>query len=117
MVFNKAAAVPDTLEVQIAAVCNGVNVEVEVQCPQSLPGTAVGRREPDPATACTSALSNTFYFVHTDGTVGGPVQLHDLVFTNAGASAIPVDGYFRTSSTTHCFIQDGVVTVVGSCPP
>jgi len=119
MVVSKPNATPSSIDVQIAAVCANVPViTATVSCPQTLTGTVVGRREPNAVDACaTAVLTSTLYFVHTDGTSGGAVQLHDMVFSSSNASAFAADGFHKLSSTSHCQIVNGIVVAIGTCPP
>ena len=124
MVINKPNATPSTLKLELTAPCGtGTNLDVTIQCPQSLPATAIGPRQSSQAAACATSLTGTAYFVHPDGTVGGAPQLHSFAFSDSGAATFLTAGTYKFADGTasggifQIAAANGIVSNVQTCPP
>ena len=124
MVINKPNATPSTLKLELTAPCGkGTNLDVTIQCPQSLPATSIGTRQSSQAAACATSLTATAYFVHPDGTVGGAPQLHSFAFNDSGAATFLTAGTYKFDDGTasggifQIAAANGIVSNVQTCPP
>lgn len=122
MVIPKPAASPDTLTINIAAVCDPADFSLAVDCPAVIPATltsalsVTGGAGVAPNACGLPTGSTNHYFVHADGTTGGAPQLHSYVFTDANGATAAADGWISYSVGPSWWqIQDGIIISTGAC--
>ena len=122
MVIPKPAASPDTLTINIAAVCGPADFSLAVDCPAAIPATltsalsVTGGAGVAPNACGLPTGSTNHYFVHADGTTGGAPQLHSYVFTDANGATAAADGWISYSVGPSWWqIQDGIIISTGAC--
>ena len=121
MVIPKTNNNQTIMETIVYCPCAGSTFTIDIDCPVLLPSFSSSVFNASSSEVCFSSLSQTYYYVHVNGT-GGVLGMYDMVFKDAYGS-VPLDaGFYYTGamSASYDYIQvdsNGVIISFGICNP
>lgn len=120
MVIPKTSATPTDVRVYIIALCTTLSsFTLDVACPASLTDFDSSQGSGSSNTACSSAVNQTYYVSHVNGSEG-ELGLYDLVFADANGTTPLPDGFYQAptaspGSNSWFRVVNGVIVQFGPC--
>ena len=126
LVVPKPSLTPTTGTLKMVGPCSSTAWNVKVLCPAALPSFTTNSVNSTFQGSCCATQNQTYYFAR-NATAGQQFaidtntlpQVGNFVFSNStGATALP-NGYYRITTSTSIYVQNGVVSSIslncGSC--
>jgi hypothetical protein len=120
MVIPKTVTTPFILNVIVCGACSGTTFDIDISCPDPLPGIQSSLKAVSSEEACEFALITTYYFASlTNSTL---VDIYDYVFTDTNGQFALADGFYHIDNDGNSEwmeIDNGIVIAMGVCelPP
>jgi hypothetical protein len=119
MVIPKTSNTYTVLNTEIIGLCALTGFQIDIDCPVELSSWMGSPTAATSNTACLSTPTQTYYYVHVNGS-GGVLGLYDMVFSDPNGEFPLAAGYYNTGamSASYNWIQvdaNGVVISFGVC--
>ena len=124
LVIPKPSSTPTTGTLKIVGPCTGTGWSVRVSCPATLPSFTTNSVNSTFQGSCCATQNQTYYFARnatTSFTIDTNTlpQVGNFVFSNSTGATALANGYYKITSNTAIYVQNGVVdsisTGCGSC--
>jgi len=121
LVVPKPSASPSSGTLKIVGPCTGTGWDVKSFCPVTLPSFTSNSTESTFQGSCCATQNKTFFFARnaTGGSsfnvdTNSLPQVGNIVFSeNTGVTVLP-NGYYRITSNTAIYVQNGVVSSIST---
>ena len=119
LVIPKPSSTPTTGTLKVVGPCSGTGWNVKVLCPATLPSFTTNGVVSTFQGACCAAQDRTYYFARnatTSFTVDTNTlpQVGNFVFSDSNGAGVLPNGYYRITSNTAIYVQNGVVSSIST---
>ena len=119
LVVPKPDTSPTTGILKIVGPCSGTAWGVKVLCPATLPSFTTNSVQSTFQGSCCATQNQTFYFARnaSSGTTADTntlPQVGNFVFNTNRAANVLANGYYRITSNTAIYVQNGVVSSIST---
>jgi len=121
LVVPKPNSTPVNGLLQIVGPCSGTAWNVKVLCPATLPSFTTNSVQSTFQGSCCATQNQTYYFAR-NASAAGPFtvdtntlpQVGNFVFSNSTGATVLANGYYRITSNTAIYVQNGVVSSIST---
>ena len=121
LVVPKPSSTPVDGTLKIVGPCSGTAWNVKVLCPATLPSFTTNSTESTFQGSCCATQNQTFFFARnaTGGNnftvdTNSLPQVGNIVFSNSTGATVLANGYYRITSNTAIYVQNGVVSSIST---
>lgn len=119
MVIPKVNASPSIINFEMLGPCSGTVWTISILCPYLLPSFSSSTVKLTSSVPCSTALTETYYFVKVHTAFDSYVGLYDYVFEDAYGEVPLSDGFYLTNNVASpnkvLNVQDGIVVGITNC--
>ena len=119
LVVPKPSSTPVNGTLKIVGPCSGTAWSVKVLCPATLPSFTTNSVQSTFQGSCCATQNQTYYFARNASSsltvdTNALPQVNNFVFSNSTGATALANGYYRLTSNTAIYVQNGVVSSIST---